>query len=443
MQVRRPLERIEGSEGAYDFATIAGAGHPPQRPPKRLADMSDRDHADARRRRPARPVRRRPIEHPAALAAETRCAMSGAARTAPVSATSPTKADPAGGATPVAADTSAAATARSHAGSSSRTPPDEAPNSSDRPSGIPAPRSRTAATSWNRRGSSPVACRLAGPSAAPTSAWTSTARARRPACGSAMAAPGAGEPDTSRLGRVDLRQPSRPHLEPCRLALGAEPVLAAREDPKTRARIPVERQDHVDGVLQRPRTGQIAVLRHVAGEEHGDAVFLGQPDERVGAHPDLRDGPPGIWVPDVSRSVWMESTASRNGRPPARCPARARDRDRERTRWRRRRRRAAGRVPPPARAIPRPTPARRSARPPTGARARGAAASTCRCRARRRAAPRRPGRRRRRARDRCRRSRSRHAVRRPGPTPASPATARPRIGSRRRRRTRTSSIVPH
>ena len=26
------------------------------------------------------------------------------------------------------------------------------------------------------------------------------------------------------------------------------------------------------------------------------------------------DGPPGICVPDVSRSVWMESTASRNGR---------------------------------------------------------------------------------------------------------------------------------
>ena len=43
----------------------------------------------------------------------------------------------AGGAMPVAADASAAAIARSHAGSSTFTPPDDAPNSSERPSESP------------------------------------------------------------------------------------------------------------------------------------------------------------------------------------------------------------------------------------------------------------------------------------------------------------------
>jgi len=63
----------------------------------------------------------------------------------------------AGGVVPEAAEASAAAMARSHAGSSRRTPPEDAPNSSERPNGMAAPRSRTAATSWNRRGSRPVA----------------------------------------------------------------------------------------------------------------------------------------------------------------------------------------------------------------------------------------------------------------------------------------------
>ena len=242
---------VRGVRRTYAFEHTVAAGHRLQRPTKGLADVSNRDASGARRRRQMRPVRRRSRSTRPPGPPQTRCAMDGADLTAPVSATSPTNADPAGGATPVAAEASAAAMARSHAGSSSRTPPDDAPNSSDRPSGMPAPRSRTAATSWNRRGSRPVAWRLAGPSAAPTSAWTSTASARRPACGSAMAAPGAEECRTraARSGRSPC-SPSCPHLEPRRLALGAESVLAAREDPQARAWIPVERQDHVDGVLQ-------------------------------------------------------------------------------------------------------------------------------------------------------------------------------------------------
>src|SRR5204863_192183 len=109
------------------------------------------------------------LVHPAARAADNRCSMEGAARTRPVSATSPTNADPAGGATPVAAETSAAATARPEAGS----------------------------------------------------------------------------------------------------------------------RVSVERQDHVDGVLEGPRAGEVAVLRHVSREQDGDALLFGQTDEGVGAQTHL------------------------------------------------------------------------------------------------------------------------------------------------------------
>jgi len=65
------------------------------------------------------------------------------------------------GATPRAAEASAAATARSHAGSSTRMPPEEAPNNSARPSGIPPDvncemwRSRVGA--FSRGSSAPVA----------------------------------------------------------------------------------------------------------------------------------------------------------------------------------------------------------------------------------------------------------------------------------------------
>ena len=53
------------------------------------------------------------------------------------------------------------------------------------------------------------------------------------------------------------------------------------------------------------------------------------------------DGPPGICVPEVSRMVWMESTASRDGRVSRAISSTWRDRAPARTRWRRRRRRAA------------------------------------------------------------------------------------------------------
>ena len=134
------------------------------------------------------------------------------------------------------------------------------------------------------------------------------------------------------------------------------------------------------------------------------------------------DGPPGICVPDVSRMVWMESTASRNGWALARglqhvCQVPAR-RERDRVAGDAE---PAGRAPPPAHATPRPTPTRMTARRRRDGRARGAAASTCRYRAPRRGAPPRPARGRRRARDRCRRSRWRRAVRRREPRPASRA----------------------
>src|SRR5580765_4050900 len=213
---------------------------------------------------------------PAPRAAANRCGIPGAGRREPLSETSPTNAAPAGGIDPVAAEASAAATARSDAGSSTLIPPEEAPKRSARPSGSPVVRSSTAATSWNRRGSRPVTCRLPAPSAEPTRAWTSTASARRPAWMTATADPG---------------QAVRTHLEPGRLTLGAEAVLAAAEHPETRAGIALERQDDVHGMLEGPGASQIAVLRHVARQEHSDALGLRQADERVGAQTDLGHAP--------------------------------------------------------------------------------------------------------------------------------------------------------
>ena len=66
-------------------------------------------------------------------------------------------------------------------------------------------------------------------------------------------------------------------------------------------------------MLERARSGEVAVLGDVAGEHDGDALGLREPDESVGAHPDLGDATGDLGT-GGSRSVWMESTASRKGR---------------------------------------------------------------------------------------------------------------------------------
>src|SRR4029450_6355287 len=73
------------------------------------------------------------------------------------------------------------------------------------------------------------------------------------------------------LARVDLAQPRPGHLEPGHLALGPEPVLAGREHSEPRTRIAVERQNDVDGVLERSGAGEVPVFGDVAGHQDRDA----------------------------------------------------------------------------------------------------------------------------------------------------------------------------
>ena len=115
----------------------------------------------------------------------------------------------------------------------------------------PPARSSTAATSWNRRASSPLTWRRAAPSAVPTSACTSTASARRPERGSAVAAPGRCSPDTSRSVGSISEGPAHPsrtrstrprprtgssHPSAPEVRIGGLRRTRARRPPRARAR---------------------------------------------------------------------------------------------------------------------------------------------------------------------------------------------------------------
>lgn len=57
-------------------------------------------------------------------------------------------------------------------------------------------------------------------------------------------------------------------------------------------RVPLERQDHVNRVLEGLGPCQVAVLRHVTGHDDRDALGLREPRERS-AHDRTCDDPPG------------------------------------------------------------------------------------------------------------------------------------------------------
>ena len=118
---------------------------------------------------------------------------------------------------------------------------------------------------------------------------------KRPATGQRKRERGAGMglAGTQQLRRVDRREPGRAHLEPGGLAFGAEPILPAGDHPEPRPGIALERQDDIDRVLERPRAGQIAVLRHVARENDRDPLLLRHLHEGIGAAAHLGD-PPGL-----------------------------------------------------------------------------------------------------------------------------------------------------
>ena len=56
------------------------------------------------------------------------------------------------------------------------------------------------------------------------------------------------------------------------------------------AAVALEVEDAVDHVLQHPRAGDLAVLRHVADEDDGGAGLLGVADQRLGGGAHLGDG---------------------------------------------------------------------------------------------------------------------------------------------------------
>ena len=236
-----------------------------------------------------------------------------------------------------------------------------------------------------------------------TSAWTSTASAsparqrRAPWRRRARPRPGAGgRPGRSRAGPAPVisnqaTSPSAPNR-----FLPAESIRSPERG------IAVERQDDVDGVLERRGPARSPVLGDVAGHQDRDPLGLGEPDQRVRAPANLRRaapapdpptdrGAPGSNRPRAGRAVRTE-------RPRPRRAAR----DPTRTTGSSRRSRAGARGPRPDGATPRRTRTGRGARRPTGSPPSGGEGSTCRCRAPPRAGPPSTARARRRGRDRCR-----------------------------------------
>lgn len=99
-------------------------------------------------------------------------------------------------------------------------------------------------------------------------------------------------------------EPFGHHLKPGDLALGTESVLAAGEHPQARAWFAVEREHDVDGVLQSPGAGEIAVLGYVAGEHDGYPLGLRKAYEGVGAQPDLRRPARKLVAGGIAKSLY-------------------------------------------------------------------------------------------------------------------------------------------
>src|SRR5829696_3219627 len=131
--------------------------------------------------------------------------------------------------------------ARSAPGSSTRMPPATLTKTSAADSGMPPCRVSTARTRASRLRSTPVGLRLA-----------------------------------HEAGRRidDLDQAALPHLEDTDLAGGAEPVLESAQGPEGALALALELQHAVDQVLERPRSRQRALLRHVPDQEQRDIESL-------------------------------------------------------------------------------------------------------------------------------------------------------------------------
>ena len=82
-------------------------------------------------------------------------------------------------------------------------------------------------------------------------------------------------PSEPRAG-FGLHDPSRRHGEPRHLTLRPVAILPSGEDPESRPGVAFEGQHRIHRVLERAWPGQVASLRDVADEEHGDPLLLGE-----------------------------------------------------------------------------------------------------------------------------------------------------------------------
>ena len=98
-----------------------------------------------------------------------------------------------------------------------------------------------------------------------------------------------GEEGARRIG--DLEQARLGHLEHADLVGRAEPVLRRAQQPHRGVALALEIDDRVDEVLERLGPGDRAVLGHVADEDHGDPVALGEVHQAQGRFADLADAP--------------------------------------------------------------------------------------------------------------------------------------------------------
>jgi hypothetical protein len=83
--------------------------------------------------------------------------------------------------------------------------------------------------------------------------------------------------DEEGAGRVgQLGQPELAHLEHADLFGRAVAVLRGPQQSQPRRPVALKPQDGIDQVLEGLRPGDRPVLGHVADEDHGDAIALGQ-----------------------------------------------------------------------------------------------------------------------------------------------------------------------
>ena len=152
------------------------------------------------------------------------------------------------------------------------------------PSGSPARRSSTASTIATRLPSTPdVARRGSGcPAPARPGACTSLTSGRRPSSVTVTQVPGTGSAWRERNRPLGSGRPTMPASDRSKQptsSVGPVPVLDRPQHAQPRVPVALELADDVHQVLQHPRPGDRAVLRHVPDEHGGHAALLRHPDE--------------------------------------------------------------------------------------------------------------------------------------------------------------------